>query len=77
MHLTNYAIQKNSENFVFNEDQDNDSCGHKRSLTAVLDHIRKNERNVNVDSLWQEIQDIITKTIISIQPSLSHSYKTS
>ena len=43
MHLTNYAIQKNSENFIFNEDQDDDSCGHKRSLTSILEHIRANE----------------------------------
>lgn len=43
MHLTNYAIQKNSDNFQFNEDQDDDASGHKRSLTAILDHIRDNE----------------------------------
>lgn len=43
MHLTNYAINKNSDNFEFNEDADDDSSGHKRSLTAVLDHIRANE----------------------------------
>jgi hypothetical protein len=55
MHLTNYAIQKKSENFEFNEDQDNDACGHKRSLTAVLDHIRQNEPNVNADELWTKI----------------------
>lgn len=32
MHLTNYAIQKKSDAFVHNEDEDDDS-GHKRSLT--------------------------------------------
>ena len=52
MHLTNYAINKNSENFVFNEDQDDDSSGHKRSLTAVLDHIRENEPDFDVENLW-------------------------
>ena len=29
MHLTNYAINKNNENFVFNEDEDEDNVGHK------------------------------------------------
>lgn len=29
MHLTNYAINKNSENFVFNEDAEDDDTGHK------------------------------------------------
>jgi tubulin polyglutamylase TTLL6/13 len=55
MHLTNYAIQKNSENFVFNEDMDDDSSGHKRSMTSIFDHIRENEPNVDADKLWQEI----------------------
>jgi tubulin polyglutamylase TTLL6/13 len=35
MHLTNYAIQKKSDAFVQNEDEDDDS-GHKRSLTSIL-----------------------------------------
>ncbi|CDW79462.1 tubulin-tyrosine ligase family protein [Stylonychia lemnae] len=77
MHLTNYAINKNSENFVFNEDQDDDSSGHKRSLTAVLDYIRENEPQCDVDKLWQDMQDIIAKTLISVQPSLQHAYRSS
>lgn len=36
MHLTNYAINKISENFIFNEDSTNDDIGHKRSLTSTL-----------------------------------------
>lgn len=34
MHLTNYAINKDSENFKQNEGRDDQ--GHKRSLTAIL-----------------------------------------
>lgn len=75
MHLTNYAINKNSENFVFNEDQDDDSSGHKRSLTAVLDHIRQTEKSIDTDKLWNDIQDIVAKTVISVQPSLQHAYR--
>jgi len=55
MHLTNYAIQKKSDAFEFNEDQDQDSAGHKRSLTAVLEHIRLNEKDTDVEKLWQKI----------------------
>lgn len=43
MHLTNYAINKNSDNFVFNEDQDDDSHGHKRSITSVLQYLKEKE----------------------------------
>ena len=36
MHLTNYAINKDNPNFVFNEDENNMDIGHKRSLTSVM-----------------------------------------
>lgn len=39
MHLTNYAINKESENFVHNTDKNNDDVGSKRSLQSVLDGI--------------------------------------
>ena len=32
MHLTNYAINKDSENFVANKDAEEDDVGSKRSL---------------------------------------------
>lgn len=41
MHLTNYAINKDSEQFVFNEDPNKDDVGHKRSIIAVLKQIDK------------------------------------
>ena len=52
MHLTNYAINKNSENFVFNEDYNDDSTGHKRSLTSIWEFLRDNEPKCDVDKLW-------------------------
>jgi tubulin polyglutamylase TTLL6/13 len=41
MHLTNYAINKESPNFVFNESEKDMSIGHKRSLTSVYDLLAK------------------------------------
>lgn len=35
MHLTNYAINKGNPNFVFNEDEQEDGVGHKRTLTSL------------------------------------------
>lgn len=37
MHLTNYAINKDSDQFIFNEDPDMNNIGHKRSIKAVLE----------------------------------------
>lgn len=39
MHLTNYAINKDNDGFIFNEDEKRDDIGHKRSITAVLNSI--------------------------------------
>lgn len=75
MHLTNYAINKNSDNFVFNEDQDDDASGHKRSLTSVFQYISEIEKDIDADALWTRIQDMIALTLISVQPSLQHSYR--
>jgi len=51
MHLTNYAINKESEDFVANEDAKADDVGHKRSLTAIFKLI---------DEARMENPDIIT-----------------
>ena len=36
MHLTNYAINKDNSNFIFNEDASADDVGHKRSITSIF-----------------------------------------
>ena len=36
MHLTNYAINKDNDQFIFNDDPNKDNIGHKWSLTAVF-----------------------------------------
>ncbi len=41
MHLTNYAINKDNPNFVFNESEKDMSIGHKRSLTSVFELLSK------------------------------------
>ena len=54
MHLTNYAVNKNSENFIFNEDEVEDDVGHKRSLSAVYAQMQE-EDDVDIDKLKNEI----------------------
>lgn len=67
MHLTNYAINKNSEYFEANEDENDDESGHKRSVTAVLKLIEdeSDDPNITVEKLWEQIDDIAVKTVIS------------
>lgn len=72
IHLTNYAINKDNANF--RADARGES-GHKRSLEAVYKQLEKD--GINLTNLKQQINDIIVKTLISIQPDLIHNYRTS
>lgn len=73
-HLTNYALNKNNPNFQQPTDADHADTGHKRSLTCIIEHMRK--EGIDTDELISSIEDIIRLTVISIQPYLSTNYKT-
>ena len=66
MHLTNYAINRNADNFEQGEGAEDDG-GHKRTVTSVLKHIEEVE-GVPMENMWQEIEDIAVKTLISAAP---------
>lgn len=67
MHLTNYAINKNADNFEANEDSAEDDVGHKRSVTSVLRYIEENEKEsgMTVAKMWGLIDDIAVKTMLA------------
>uniref|UniRef100_A0A146VII8 Tubulin polyglutamylase ttll6 n=1 Tax=Fundulus heteroclitus TaxID=8078 RepID=A0A146VII8_FUNHE len=69
MHLTNYSINKNSENFDKDED-----FGSKRKLSTLNMHLELID--CNTEKLWNDIEDIIVKTLISAHPILKHNYHT-
>jgi tubulin polyglutamylase TTLL6/13 len=73
MHLTNYAINKNSSKFIFNKDKEADNVGHKRSLTFVYKHLE--EMGHDVSRVKRDVKATIIKTICAVQPSLAHIYK--
>ena len=60
MHLTNYAINKNSKKFVENEDDDDEA--HKRSLKSLYQTLQL--QGYNVAKLQSEIEAIVIKTCI-------------
>lgn len=73
MHLTNYAINKLNEKFSVTEDVNSDS-GYKRMQSVVFNRMKR--EGVDVEKLESHIEDIIVKTLISIQPELVHNYRT-
>ncbi|XP_067101264.1 tubulin polyglutamylase ttll6 [Osmerus mordax] len=69
MHLTNYAINKNSENFVRDDD-----TGSKRKLSTLNKHLEA--MCYDTAKMWNDIEDVIIKTLISAHPILKHNYHT-
>jgi hypothetical protein len=73
MHLTNYAINKNSKHFVQNnstQTQEMHGTGSKRHMEWFKKYLIDN--NYNSDELFENIESIIIKSLICAQPSLSH-----
>jgi len=73
MHLTNFAINKNSDHFVGNNDESG-SSGSKRSIKWFLSSLSDEKGTVVADQLWTEIGHICSKTILSIAPILAKEY---
>ena len=69
MHLTNYAINKESAKFQENESD------FKKSLQDTFDHIAAVEGADKVEKLWKQIIDICIKTMLIAYPHLEHNYK--
>ena len=51
MHLTNYAINKESDAFVENQNEADDAVGSKRSYQFVLNKIRRDYGIIKADEL--------------------------
>ncbi|XP_043911267.1 tubulin polyglutamylase TTLL6 [Protopterus annectens] len=69
MHLTNYAINKHSENFIRDEDQ-----GSKRKLSTFNNYMEAT--GYDTKTMWESIQDVIIKVLIAAHPVLKHNYST-
>lgn len=68
MHLTNYSVNKSSENYNKSPER-----GSKRDFTALNSWLLS--QGLNSTKLWNDIDDIIIKTIISVYPILKEKYE--
>jgi len=68
-HLTNYSINKKADNFMENQRLHEDNYGHKWSLSALNRHLR--HVGTDVDLMWNRINDLIVKTLLSVEPSIA------
>ena len=65
IHLTNYSINKKSENYVHNDNLENDDYGFKWSLSAFCKHLEQIKIDMNL--FWSQIYDIIVKSFLSAE----------
>nr|CAD7397733.1 unnamed protein product [Timema poppensis] len=73
MHLTNYSINKLSSQYTQNEDAT--ACqGHKWTVKTLWLYLEKD--GVNVKALWRSMVDLVIKTIISGESSISQLTRT-
>ena len=72
VHLTNYSLNKDNNDFKVPTSTD-DNSAHKRTISSMFKTLR--EEGMDTDKMWSEIKEIIVKTILTIQPELSHGYR--
>ena len=63
MHLTNYFVNKNNQEYKINNDCES-LYGCKWTLKRFWRYLQEHYDHVNTDELWKQIIDIIVKTII-------------
>ena len=78
MHLTNYAVNKNSEGFVQpsadSSDADGQEDASKRSLKWFMDWFEDKYGKEKTQQLWKRMGTVTMRTILSILPILSREY---
>ncbi|XP_017489518.1 PREDICTED: tubulin polyglutamylase TTLL4 isoform X1 [Rhagoletis zephyria] len=72
MHLTNYSINKFSQNYSKNEDF-NACQGHKWTLQSLWSCLET--RGVNTKRLWATLRNLVIKAIVSGESGLNRMYR--
>ena len=72
IHLTNYAVNKDNEDFQHSSNK-SEFKGHKWSLQTFWKYLE--QKGCNWHALWQKIETIIIKTIICTHSDIVASYR--
>ncbi|TPP39823.1 Tubulin-tyrosine ligase family protein [Leishmania donovani] len=71
-HLTNYAVNKKSSEFVFNTNVEHMDVGNKRNFGFLNRWLA--EGGHSPDVFWNEVGFIVVKTILAAQPIIAKVY---
>jgi tubulin polyglutamylase TTLL6/13 len=73
LHLTNYAINKNSKDFQQGTSAD-DGTGSKRSLRWFLNYVEEEFGEKERRKLWQKLMGLCNKTLLTVHSTLEAEY---
>ena len=73
MHLTNYAVNKHNVNFDATNSNSDSLEGSKWSLNSLKEWMESNGQDWG--KIWEDIGDMVVKTVTSVQPILSYFYQ--
>lgn len=73
MHLTNYAINKHSDNFHHSDGAVD--VGSKRSVKWFMDFVAADKGTARAKALWRRMGAMCVKSIVSILPTLAREYE--
>lgn len=73
MHLTNYSVNKKSNDYVKNDDPDVEDYGNKWSMGAMLRYLRSLGKDTA--ALMMRIEDVVIKTLLSVELSIATACK--
>lgn len=71
-HLTNYAVNKKSAEYIFNTDAEHGDVGNKRNFRFLNRWLEENGHSAA--ALWEQVGVLVTKTILSAQPNIAQVY---
>ncbi|EKX33174.1 hypothetical protein GUITHDRAFT_52231, partial [Guillardia theta CCMP2712] len=66
-HLTNYSLNKQSDNYVWSK-YDQDEAGSKRTISAAFAELKR--MGFDVDQIWRRIDRLVHVTFLAVQPML-------
>lgn len=73
MHLTNFSLNKNSENYKApEEDFLNEDTGSKRLLSSLWKQLA--DEGHDVEKIKDKVRDTVRKAVITLEPYLIHYY---
>ena len=70
MHLTNYSLNKDSENFVPSQGTETEAAdgASKRTLKSVRNWLRS--QGHDADAVWEDVNKLVVDCMLALQPSI-------